>query len=80
MCESLAVAEKSAAGVPEDEIEVTPEMIEAGERVLLYGSESPDFTTSMISNSTLKALYIAMRRLDGRILPRFSDHRAKGRG
>jgi hypothetical protein len=30
MCESPAAAEKSAAGAPEAEIEVTPEMIAAG--------------------------------------------------
>jgi hypothetical protein len=40
MCESPAVAEKSAAGAPEeDKIEVTPAMIEAGLRALPFLDE-----------------------------------------
>lgn len=53
MCHDFAVAHDRAAGAPEQEIEVTPELIEAGADMLCDGSELGD----MFSPST--AIYFA---------------------
>jgi hypothetical protein len=56
MCESRAVAEKSATGAPEIEIEITPEMIEAGveEYLLCEAHDAPE--------GIVMAVYLAMHR------------------
>jgi hypothetical protein len=47
-----------------DEIEVTPEMIAAGEYTLSVIVDSPDARPGLITRAELKAAYIAMRRLE----------------
>jgi hypothetical protein len=58
VCEFYEAASKEAAGAPEHEIEVTPEMIEAG--VSILASFHPEY--DLVEEMT-KEIYVAMRRV-----------------
>jgi hypothetical protein len=73
MCDFPVVDSKGSAGAPA-EFDVTPEMIEEGERTLCLIVDSPDVHPVLITGDELKAVYIAMRRLEPEMTPR--DHRA----
>jgi len=61
--ERLTALEKSAAGAPEREIELTPEMVSAGVAVL------EEYLGSYYYPTLVEALYIAMRALERSALP-----------
>ena len=63
MCDELRVAPKEAAGAPETEIEVTPEMIEAGE-MALWGGLCGSFIHPAASMDVLaKSVFLEMDKL-----------------
>ena len=66
MCHPNAVDSRESAGAPEHEIEITPEMIEAG-RETLYGFRITEpFEDEM--NEAVAAVYLAMVRRNKPVL------------
>lgn len=55
-----------ATGAPADEIEITPEMIEAGESVLDRALDDAELPASWRVSSSVKDIYIAMDSARGR--------------
>ncbi len=64
MCHDQADDSKESAGAPEAEIEVTPEMIEAGCHALSLFHRKDD-----PSDEFVKEVYVAMRRRDETFCP-----------
>jgi hypothetical protein len=60
MCDRLAVDSKELAGAPETEIEVTPEMVEAGVTILREMEIAFDYTAESVAELVFKA----MRKLE----------------
>ena len=60
MCNDSAVAIKEAAGAPEVEIEVTPEMIEAGEMELWRALCGSDLHPAFYASETAKRVFLVM--------------------